>query len=581
MQKNNFMKNVLAAMMLLAGTSTMVSCSGLIDAIVGETDTPASTSKPTEEKSSLPENITITDDGAKVEASSAEEVSAALQALVKDIEEKGVGEGKEYVFEVSSDVFNTGDVENIEVPEIEGATINIVITTPFTKPTTLVFSSNKSAATREMAATRGDDEESDAVDKMYVTLPETVGDNYPTFEFQRSNTMIFMESANGNSVINVKDVNEKSVSGAALWIGKGISIDTYKWTPRSATEYLRLYMSFIEFFDSEKNVDKFISFNWNDEDRSGEDLIVKNLKIEKTDVMANLIFGANAYGKITIADGVTVTSENKTMAESRGPEAEEIESEGKSTVLTTSKSNKIYYKKAKGIIFATTSTKSSTLTSCNADLEDCSFEFNKVIFGLDQTGFKYASDPLLKDCSFDSELIDINITGEETGEFEFTFSGCDLSDGSKICLYPHNPQTEAKDKEGNVVYTYQYEYFEEFIDEVTGETGYRSYVVDKKEYLPDDVLAEGEKESEEELRKTYKGYCKYNIRAIYKDVPFTNFVIRVYLKSCTYGGEALTSQSGFVWDDQNIPEGVTMYYNIDGIDYKVSYEDKKIKLTKV
>ena len=40
MRKNNLVKNLLAAMTLLFASSTMISCQGLVDAVIGSEDNP-------------------------------------------------------------------------------------------------------------------------------------------------------------------------------------------------------------------------------------------------------------------------------------------------------------------------------------------------------------------------------------------------------------------------------------------------------------------------------------------------------------------------------------------------------------
>ena len=95
MRKNYFVKNLLAASMLLVVSMGMVSCQGLLDAIVGSQDNPSS--QPSQPSTQPTETVvTPTAQGAKVEASSPEAVSKALATLVDDIKAKGVGEGKEY-----------------------------------------------------------------------------------------------------------------------------------------------------------------------------------------------------------------------------------------------------------------------------------------------------------------------------------------------------------------------------------------------------------------------------------------------------------------------------------------------------
>jgi len=441
MQKNYFMKNVLAASMLLAGTSTMISCQGLVDAIVGDAGQPAATTPTTtpttpETKPEI-KNVTLTTQGAQVNASSAAEVNTALAALAKDISEKGVGEGKEYTLEVTSDVFNAGDVENINVPEIEGATINVVIKNPFTKPTTLVFGKNTPSATRGDVET---EETRVAFDEMFVTLPETEGENYPTIEFQRPNTKVVMKSANGNSAINVKDVTEISNFGI-LEIGKGIIIDTYKWTPRSDEDFIRLASMQLKG-----------SGNWIEQSQDAQEegkMIVKNIEILPTEYTANLDNGANTYGKITVADGVKVRAIRMSGIKAKddgAPLAVVIESYGTSTVITGESVTDLYYNKAKGINFSTTATDAVTRLNCSAGtLENCSTNYKQVVVNAPaQTAGQKSYDMTTFDgCEFgagtlfgvyvkDFEVVDgqkVPLTFDNY-EVTFTFKNCMIGDAA-------------------------------------------------------------------------------------------------------------------------------------------------------
>ena len=417
----------------------MISCQGLVDAIVGDAGQPAATTPTTtpttpETKPEI-KNVTLTTQGAQVNASSAAEVNTALAALAKDISEKGVGEGKEYTLEVTSDVFNAGDVENINVPEIEGATINVVIKNPFTKPTTLVFGKNTPSATRGDVET---EETRVAFDEMFVTLPETEGENYPTIEFQRPNTKVVMKSANGNSAINVKDVTEFSNFGF-LEIGKGIIIDTYKWTPRSDEDFIRL-----------ASMQLIGSGNWIEQSQDAQEegkMIVKNIEILPTEYTANLDNGANTYGKITVADGVKVRAiRNKgvTFKDNGAPKAEVIESYGTSTVVTGEASTAINYKTAKGIVFSTTSTDAATRLNCSAGtLENCSTNYKQVVVNAPaQTADQKSYDMTTFDgCEFgagtlfgvyvqDFEVVDgqkVPLTFDNY-EVTFTFKNCMIGD---------------------------------------------------------------------------------------------------------------------------------------------------------
>lgn len=413
----------------------MISCQGLVDAIVGDAGQPAATTPTTTPTTPEIKNVTLTTQGAQVNASSAAEVNTALAALAKDISEKGVGEGKEYTLEVTSDVFNAGDVENINVPEIEGATINVVIKNPFTKPTTLVFGKNTPSATRGDVET---EETRVAFDEMFVTLPETEGDNYPTIEFQRPNTKVVMKSANGNSAINVKDVTEISNYGF-LEIGKGIIIDTYKWTPRSDEDFIRF-----------ASMQLIGSGNWIEQSQDAQEegkMIVKNIEILPTEYTANLDNGANTYGKITVADGVKVRAiRNKgvTFKDNGAPKAVVIESYGTSTVITGESVTDLSYNKAKGINFSTTATDATTRLNCSAGtLENCSTNYKQVVVNAPaQTADQKSYDMTTFDgCEFgagtlfgvyvqDFEVVDgqkVPLTFDNY-EVTFTFKNCMIGD---------------------------------------------------------------------------------------------------------------------------------------------------------
>ena len=62
MQKNYFMKKVLAASMLLAVSMGMSSCSGFVDAVIGSTDQPSSTPTQPSTTPTTPQTATLTID---------------------------------------------------------------------------------------------------------------------------------------------------------------------------------------------------------------------------------------------------------------------------------------------------------------------------------------------------------------------------------------------------------------------------------------------------------------------------------------------------------------------------------------
>lgn len=434
MRKNYFTKNLMSASMLLAVSMGMASCSGFVDAVLGTSDKPTTqpTTQPTTPTTPTIQNVTLTTQGAQVSANSAAEVNTALAALADDIKEKGVGEGKEYTLEITSDVFNAGDVENINVPQIEGATVNVVIKTPFTKPTTLVFGKTTAAATRGAAMTRGGIEgeppASTSIDMMNITLPETANEVYPTFEFQREGGTINMMATNNNSIINVKDVS--SGSGMVL-INEGVYINSYKWTP-GPSQYLRCYKNFVELWGTDPEETYINGFMVMGGFRTG--VYVRELEILPSDAVANLVFGANQFEKIIIADGVKVTSKNNWYY--MGPKADVIESKGTSTVFTSDASAELFYPNAKGIVFSTTSEESPTTLSCYncGTLENCSFKFDKVqVRAPEQTTDRNSFEMTFDGCEFSTgALFGITVNNWD-GQKNYTFDNYSITVNFKNC----------------------------------------------------------------------------------------------------------------------------------------------------
>ena len=152
MRKNYFVKNLLAASMLLVVSMGMVSCQGLLDAIVGSQDNPSS--QPSQPSTQPTETVvTPTAQGAKVEAWSPEAVSKALATLVDDIKAKGVGEGKEYKVEVSGVSSESTASENtIVVPKVENSNINLVFTEAVaTSSAPLVVKASETTSTESLS----------------------------------------------------------------------------------------------------------------------------------------------------------------------------------------------------------------------------------------------------------------------------------------------------------------------------------------------------------------------------------------------------------------------------------------------
>ena len=194
MRKNYFMKNVLVAVMLLAGTLTVVSCSGLIDAIVGDVDSPSSTT-PAAQPETTVGKVELNSTGATITAGSAAEASSLLATLVDDIKTKGVGNGKEYKIEMAGDGILANSDITINVPKVEGANLNLVFGEAFDAGKTL----NINASDVSSQPTK-------AVNTLVITLSSSADDL--CLNVNMPETTVTLKS--GGSQINYKDVKSRT-----------------------------------------------------------------------------------------------------------------------------------------------------------------------------------------------------------------------------------------------------------------------------------------------------------------------------------------------------------------------------------
>lgn len=494
MKKNRLTKQLLAASMLLAASSLVVSC--------GNSDNPLSIT--VDNTTGIP-NVTLTSNGAVISATTAADISAAFAQLVDDIKAKGVGAGKEYVVEISSEAFNTIAAQNITIPEIEGATINLVIKDPFTQATTVVIGNSTPAGARGMARTRAEEDEQ-AVDKMYITLPDVANGVIPTFEFSRPNTEIVLRSANGNSLINIKDVNEGSCAGT-FRLGVGVSVDTYKYTQRKEKEHVWLYTENMTYRDEENDIEKVIALDWEEQDRTGDGLIIRCLEILPSDNIVRLRIGGEGVEQLILADGVKVetigwdSDEQKYVSTGSAPSADEsVISKGTSTILLFDDTESPEWKNwingvYNGIIFVKKNGESINALTFRYGNESTNCTFNSEVFYFGSQWNAYEDGVTISENKFisngDTHTIEINVPAESEDKlFELTFNKCDFSANTKF---------------------------------------------------------------------------KVN----FKSEGYTDFVARIYLTDCTYGEGTLTNASSFVESNPTIPENAKLYYNIGGTDYKV------------
>lgn len=119
MRKNYFSRNLIAAMMLSV-SSVMVSCSGLIDAVIGTEDIPAS---PQSSPATSP--VTITDEGAAINVSSPSDITKALDQLKSNIVAAAAKGEPLKVTVAGSGVATDAADQKITIPQNNGADVEI------------------------------------------------------------------------------------------------------------------------------------------------------------------------------------------------------------------------------------------------------------------------------------------------------------------------------------------------------------------------------------------------------------------------------------------------------------------------
>ena len=314
MRKDFFMKNLLAASMLLAVSMGMVSCQGLVDAIVGTSDNPST--QPSQPSTQPTETVvTPTAQGAKVEASSPEAVSEALASLVDDIKAKGVGDGKEYKVEVSTkDISTSASDCTIEVPKVTGSNINIVFddgvstgSTPLVVKAAETASTTPTEAVNELTITVPD---AQALD-LSVDMPETT----VTLKSSGSNTVfksiVAKTAVNTLYIESGVTVEELQVLGGRVIVKEGGKIETYVYAPDG--HILEIFKDglepiWVQAFDEAGNETYLKQVS----DENGNPYYFKNLKIVKG-TQDYAIFennGSKMMKKLTICDGAAVNCKN-------------------------------------------------------------------------------------------------------------------------------------------------------------------------------------------------------------------------------------------------------------------------------
>jgi len=233
MQKNYFMKNVLAASMLLALSMGMSSCTGLVDAVLGTSDKP--TTQPTTQPTTA--GAVVTADQTTITISSFEEMAKAVsaeqnEAFIKAIETKAAA-GEKYTINIKSEKpLSTANFEGLVIPRVVGSKIDVV----FDKP--LVTS--ESNPLKVTADEKNSDTPTDAVNELTITLPNGSDNVYlsvnmpeTTVKLEGNVTYQFVEAITATNTlvvesgVTIKELQYKIGSGTSVVVKNGGVVETF------------------------------------------------------------------------------------------------------------------------------------------------------------------------------------------------------------------------------------------------------------------------------------------------------------------------------------------------------------------
>ena len=157
MRKNNLVKNLLAAMTLLFASSTMISCQGLVDAVIGSEDNPV-----TPVVTPIVENTGAT----------AEEVTALLEeALSVKAVQEAIASGDPIKITVAGGSSTTASNSVIEIPMTTSTGNKVAIELTFTDAITTSTSNPLEFVANEGADAASGESENELV----ITMPDATG----------------------------------------------------------------------------------------------------------------------------------------------------------------------------------------------------------------------------------------------------------------------------------------------------------------------------------------------------------------------------------------------------------------------
>jgi len=623
MRKNYFVKNLLAASMLLVVSMGMVSCQGLLDAIVGSQDNPSS--QPSQPSTQPTETVvTPTAQGAKVEASSPEAVSKALATLVDDIKAKGVGEGKEYKVEVSGVSSESTASENtIVVPKVENSNINLVFTEAVaTSSAPLVVKASETTSTESKAA----------VNELTITVPNAESLD---LKVDMPETTVTLKSSGSNSVIKSivaktalntliiesgVTVEELEVQGGRVIVKSGGKIETYVYPAsegfiRISSDGVIPYR--IAGIDQSGNED-WDNPVWQIADEQNNPYYIQNLKIIKGQAeyatIEHEIEVNKLFKKLIIADGAAVNYKN-----GEDIRIETIEGQGSAKFLYgvsyqnygtgemvyTGNCDLEYVKNLSGVEFSplwadkVANENIIQINSIPSNTKDCSFKASLIgwigsgiencVFSINDMSLDRDANTayLFKNCKFEknSSSYDISIYEESVipsgvTSFDTTFDNCEFAENTRF----YHKLYGSGEKEVQV-YVWSV-----LIDGAVYPGGSSTSLDDVPEYNKNvgetKDRYDDSKNPDQDHPNLSMGYWKETRKQMV--LPEDKFDFNITFNNCKYGGSALTASTTIYgrFNPEGEP-GLSYFVEIDGTKYTANSVDDEasqkeiMKLTKV
>ena len=575
MQKNNFMKNVMAVAMLLSLMMGMVSCQGLIDAVIGSEDKPVS--QPTT-KPETPAETKVTSEKTTITISSLEELANAVtaeleQEFVNAIKAKAETNDP-YVIEIKSDAsLSTNDFDGFELPGVDGADIVLKFDNPIatTAESPLQISVESASTTSTDAKNTLTIEMPDGTSGIYlkIDMPET------TVKLSGNVTYELVEAVTAKKTLIVGEgitIKEAKVNGGYVELQKGGIIEKMNVVNTQGLTQIR--------FDEEGNdglkalyIADGASVNFNVVTPNIETIIGQgDAKIE--------------YGKFNES-------------------TEDPEKEGDINFKNVKKLNgvSVYplayvplegYFHSEGYIIYNIPDKSEgcffaaeSILNIGNEVKDCIFEvdftinyFNKHMEGCSIKVGSMGSTQNISSVTFSNCKIEIKydepvrfyyVPEDKANSFTLNFDNCELSEcgGSYIRIEPgeYTNYVPVLDENGMYVYEYGFTYYYRAI----GEDGQMwSYSTSDIQKIPEEIRNQGETSKEIVNSDNPRGYYK----ELYKSAKYETLDIDISgsldfyinLKNCTIGGSKATPDMIGIRHNDN----KSCIYNIDGTDYVVA-----------